>query len=175
MEILDKIINYINGAQVQSAATATSPYIDMIISTASSLAGSASKPTAAYKAALKKAFPSKKGWGDAAKAGRSCDVFVATVLRTANLSSNCPRGLKDMYSFKPKAFDRYVFHNVRPKDASLYGDIVIYKKKGGGGHACIRGANGIYQANNPRYYPHFTKGFSKLTAKRPTVIVWRAK
>lgn len=175
MEILDKIINYINGAQVQSAATATSPYIDMIISTAESLIGSASKPTAAYKAALKKAFPSKKGWGDAAKAGRSCDVFVATVLRTANLSSNCPRGLKDMYSFKPKAFDRYVFHNVRPKDASLYGDIVIYKKKGGGGHACIRGANGIYQANNPRYYPHFTKGFSKLTAKRPTVIVWRAK
>lgn len=175
MEILDKIINYMNGAQVQSAATATSPYIDMIISTAESLIGSASKPTAAYKAALKKAFPSKKGWGDAAKAGRSCDVFVATVLRTANLSSNCPRGLKDMYSFKPKAFDRYVFHNVRPKDASLYGDIVIYKKKGGGGHACIRGANGIYQANNPRYYPHFTKGFSKLTAKRPTVIVWRAK
>ena len=175
MEILDKIINYINGAQVQSAATATSPYIDMIISTAESLIGSASKPTAAYKAALKKAFPSKKGWGDAAKAGRSCDVFVATVLRTANLSSNCPRGLKDMYSFKPKAFDRFVFHNVRPKDVSLYGDIVIYKKKGGGGHACIRGANGIYQANNPRYYPHFTKGFSKLTAKRPTVIVWRAK
>lgn len=175
MKILDKVINYINGAQVQSAAIATSPYIDMIISTAESLIGSASKPTAAYKAALKKAFPSKKGWGDAAKAGRSCDVFVATVLRTANLSSNCPRGLKDMYSFKPKAFDRYVFHNVRPKDASLYGDIVIYKKKGGGGHACIRGANGIYQANNPRYYPHFTKGFSKLTAKRPTVIVWRAK
>lgn len=175
MEILNKIINYINGAQVQSAATVTSPYIDMIISTAASLAGSATKPTAAYKAALKKAFPSKKGWGDAAKAGRSCDVFVATVLRTANLSSNCPRGLKDMYSFKPKAFDRYVFHNVRPKDVSLYGDVVIYKKKGGGGHACIRGAGGIYQANNPKYYPHFTKGFSKLSTKRPTVIVWRAK
>lgn len=173
MEILNKIINYINGAQVQSAAV--SPYIDIIISTAASLAGSAKKPTAAYKAALKKAFPSKKGWGDAAKAGRSCDVFVATVLRTAELSSNCPRGLKEMYSFKPKAFDRYVFHNVRPKDVSLYGDIVIYKKKGGGGHACIRGAGGIYQANHPRYYPHFTKGFSKLSVKRPTVIVWRAK
>lgn len=173
MEILNKIINYINGAQVQSAAV--SPYIDMIISTAASLAGSAKKPTAAYKAALKKAFPSKKGWGDAAKAGRSCDVFVATVLRTAELSSNCPRGLKEMYSFKPKAFDRYVFHNVKPKDVSLYGDVVIYKKKGGGGHACIRGAGGIYQANHPKYYPHFTKGFSKLSAKRPTVIVWRAK
>ena len=173
MEILNKIINYINGAQVQSAAV--SPYIDIIISTAASLAGSAKKPTAAYKAALKKAFPSKKGWGDAAKAGRSCDVFVATVLRTAELSSNCPRGLKEMYSFKPKAFDRYVFHNVRPKDVSLYGDVVIYKKKGGGGHACIRGAGGIYQANHPKQYPHFTKGFSKLSTKRPTVIVWRAK
>ena len=173
MEILNKIINYINGAQVQSAAS--SPYIDMIISTAASLAGTAKKPTAAYKAALKKAFPSKKGWGDAARAGRSCDVFVATVLRTAGLSSNCPRGLKEMYSFKPKAFDRYVFHNIKPKNVSMYGDVIIYKKKGGGGHACIRGAGGIYQANHPKYYPHFTSGFSKLSVKRPTVIIWRAK
>ena len=172
MGILDKVINYIQGAQVQGAA---SPYTDMIISTAASLVGSAKTPTAAYKAALKKAYPNRSSWGSAARAGRSCDVFVGTVMRTSGLSSNCPRGLKEQYKFKPKAFDRYVFHNVRPKDVSLYGDIVIYKKKGGGGHACIRGAGGIYQANHPKYYPHFTKGFSKLSAKRPTVIVWRAK
>lgn len=173
MAILDKIINYINGAQTQSAAA--SPYTDMVISTAASLIGPAKKPTAAYKAALKKAYPNRGSWGAAAKAGRSCDVFVGTVLRTAGLSSNCPRGLKEQYKFKPKAFNRYVFHNVKPKDVSLYGDVIIYKKKGGGGHACIRGAGGIYQANHPKYYPHFTKGWKKLSVKRPTVIVWRAK
>ena len=124
---------------------------------------------------MKKAYPNRGSWGAAAKAGRSCDVFVGTVLRTANLSSNCPRGLKEQYKFKPKAFNRYVFHNVKPKDVSLYGDVIIYKKKGGGGHACIRTANGIYQANHPKYYPHYTSGFSKLSTKRPTVIIWRAK
>lgn len=148
---------------------------DKVVAVARSLAGSSKKPTAAYKSALKKAYPSKKGWGSAAKAGRSCDVFVGTVLRTSGLSSSCPRGLKDMYNFKPANFNRYVFHNVKPSSVSKYGDVVIYKKKGGGGHACIRSANGIYQANNPRLYPHYTSGFSKLSVKRPTVIIWRAK
>lgn len=148
---------------------------DKVVAVARSLAGSSKKPTAAYKSALKKAYPSKKGWGSAAKAGRSCDVFVGTVLRTSGLSSSCPRGLKDMYNFKPTNFNRYVFHNVKPSSVSKYGDVVIYKKKGGGGHACIRSANGIYQANNPRLYPHYTSGFSKLSVKRPTVIIWRAK
>lgn len=148
---------------------------DKVVAVARSLAGTSKKPTAAYKAALKKAYPSKKGWGSAAKAGRSCDVFVGTVLRTSGLSSSCPRGLKDMYSFKPSNFTRHVYHNVKPSSVSKYGDVVIYKKKGGGGHACIRSTNGIYQANNPRYYPHYTAGFSKLATKRPTVIIWRAK
>lgn len=148
---------------------------DKVVAVARSLAGTSKKPTAAYKSALKKAYPSKKGWGSAAKKGKSCDVFVGTVLRTSGLSSSCPRGLKDMYNFKPTNFNRYVFHNVKPSSVSKYGDVVIYKKKGGGGHACIRSANGIYQANNPRLYPHYTSGFSKLSTKRPTVIVWRAK
>ena len=125
MGILNNIVNYAKGAQVQSAA---SPYTDMVVSTAASLVGSAKKPTAAYKTALRKAYPNRKSWGSAARAGRSCDVFVGTVMRTSGLSSNCPRGLKEQYKFKPKAFNRYVFHNVRPKDGSLYGDVIIYKK-----------------------------------------------
>ena len=148
---------------------------DKVVATAKSLAGSAKTPTTAYKAALNRVFPNRKNWGAAAKAGRSCDVFVGTVLRTSGLSSSCPRGLKEQYTFKPTNFNRYVFHNVTPKSVSRYGDVVIYKKKGGGGHACIRSTNGIYQANNPRYYPHYTSGFSKLSTKRPTVIIWRAK
>lgn len=148
---------------------------DKVLATAASLIGSSGSPTAAYKAALNKAFPNRKGWGAAAKAGRSCDVFVGTVMRTSGLSANCPRGLKDQYKFKPTNFTRYVYKNVTPKSVSKTGDIIIYKKKGGGGHACIRAAGGIMQANNPKCYPHFTSGFSKLATKRPTVIIWRAK
>lgn len=146
-----------------------------VLATAASLIGSSGSPTAAYKAALNKAFPNRKGWGKAAKAGRSCDVFVGTVMRTSGLSANCPRGLKEQYKFKPTNFTRHVYKNVAPKSVSKTGDIIIYKKKGGGGHACIRTAGGIMQANNPKYYPHFTSGFSKLATKRPTVIIWRAK
>lgn len=148
---------------------------DKVLATAASLIGSSKTPTAAYKAALNKAFPNRKKWGKAAKAGRSCDVFVGTVMRTSGLSANCPRGLKEQYKFKPTNFTRHVYKNVTPKSVSRTGDVIIYKKKGGGGHACIRTANGIYQANNPKYYPHFTSGFSKLATKRPTVIIWRAK
>lgn len=148
---------------------------DVIISTAKSLAGPSSKPTAAYKAALNKAFPNRKSWGKAARLGKSCDVYVATVLRACGLAPSCPRGLKEQYTFKPSNFTRYVYHNVTPKSVSRYGDVIIYKKKGGGGHACIRSADGIYQANHPKYYPHYTSGFGKLATKRPTVIIWRAK
>lgn len=146
-----------------------------ILATAKSLIGSSGKPTAAYKAALNKAYPNRKSWGSAAKKGKSCDVYVGTVMRTSGLSSSCPRGLKEQYKFKPTNFTRHVYHNVTPKSVSRTGDIVIYKKSGGGGHACIRGENGIYQANHPKCYPHYTSGFSKLATKRPTVIIWRAK
>lgn len=154
---------------------ATSSRKDIVLATAKSLIGSSKTPTAAYKAALNKAYPNRKSWGSAAKAGRSCDVFVGTVLRTSGQSANCPRGLKEQYKFKPTNFTRYVYKNVTPKSVSITGDVIIYKKKGGGGHACIRCEGGIYQANHPKYYPHFTSGFSKLATKRPTVIIWRAK
>lgn len=162
-------------APAPTPAPAPSTNADKILATAASLIGSAKTPTAAYKAALNKAFPNRSKWGKAAKAGRSCDVFVGTVMRTSGLSANCPRGLKEQYKFKPANFTRHVYKNVIPKSVSRTGDIIIYKKKGGGGHACIRTANGIYQANNPKYYPHYTSGFSKLATKRPTVIIWRAK
>ena len=147
---------------------------------AKALAGKEGSPTAAYKNALNKAFPNRSGWGDAAKAGRSCDVFMAVVLRSTGYDNGCPRGLKGMYTHTPPKdkFDRIVYKNVKPKDVSKTGDIIIYKKEKGSnppGHTCLRTKTGIYQANNPSKYPHFTKGFSKLDTKRPEVIIWRAK
>ena len=151
-----------------------------IVAKAKALAGSEKSPTTAYKNALNKAFPKRSSWGAAAKAGRSCDVFMATVLRATGYDKDCPRGLRDMYTHIPPKdkFERYVYKNVKPKDYSKTYDIVIYKKKNGSdapGHTCLRTATGIYQANNPSKYPHFTKGFSKLDTKRPVVIIWRPK
>ena len=151
-----------------------------LISKAKSLAGSEDSATKLYKSALNKAFPNRSKWGDAAKAGRSCDVFMAVLLRYTGYDTGCPRGLKDMYTHvPPKAnFERLTFKNVKPKDVSKAGDIIIYKKESGTnppGHTCLRTKTGIYQANNPSSYPHFTKGFSKLDTKRPEVIIWRAK
>lgn len=151
---------------------------DKIIAKAKELRGDKNKRTSAYKKALDKAFPNRSSWGTAARYGRSCDVFVATVLRATGLYKNCPRGLRDMYKAKPKNFKRLVYKNVRPRDVSKTGDIIIYKKSKGSnpkGHTCIRTKNGIYQANHPKYYPHYTKGFKKLETKRPEVIIWRAK
>ena len=151
-----------------------------IIAKAKALAGKEGAPTKAYKNALNKAFPKRSKWGDAAKAGRSCDVFMAVVLRSLGYDSKCPRGLKEQYTHIPPAsrFERLVYKNVKPKNVSKAGDVIIYKKEKGKnppGHACLRTKTGIYQANNPSKYPHFTKGFSKLNTVRPEVIIWRAK
>jgi hypothetical protein len=151
-----------------------------LVSKAKALAGSENSATKAYKNALNKAFPSRSKWGAAAKAGRSCDVFIATLLRTLGYDKDCPRGLRDMYTHTPPKdkFERIVHTNVKPKSVSRTYDIIIYKKKNGKdapGHTCLRTATGIYQANNPSKYPHFTKGFSKLDTKRPVVIIWRPK
>lgn len=163
-----------------AASASASGIGSKIVGKAKALAGSEKSPTTAYKNALNKAFPNRSSWGAAAKAGRSCDVFVATVLRSLGYDKDCPRGLKGQYTHIPPKdkFDRLVYKNVKPKDVSKTNDVIIYKKKNGGdvpGHACIRTATGIYQANHPSKYPHFTKGFSKLNDKRPVVIIWRPK
>ena len=151
-----------------------------LIAKAKALAGKEDSPTKAYKNALNKAFPKRSKWGDAAKAGRSCDVFMAVVLVSSGYDKHCPRGLKDMYGHIPpeSKFERLVYKDVKPKNVSKAGDIIIYKKESGKnppGHTCLRTKTGIYQANNPSKYPHFTKGFSKLDTKRPEVIIWRMK
>lgn len=162
-----------------TTATVTST-ASSLISKAKALAGKTDSPTNAYKKALEAAFSNRSGWGAAAKAGRSCDVFMSVLLRATGFDTICPRGLKGMYTHIPNKdkFERLVYKNVKPKDVSKTGDIIIYKKEKGTnppGHTCLRTKTGIYQANNPSKYPHFTKGFSKLDTKRPEVIIWRAK
>ncbi|MDR9825006.1 hypothetical protein RCJ22_05205, partial [Vibrio sp. FNV 38] len=106
------------------------PNADKLVAQAKALIGSASSPTAAFKAALKTAYPNRSSWGAAAKVGKSCDVFVGTVVRVLGWDKNYPRGLAQQYSYKPSGFTRKVYKDVTPYSVSKDGQIIIYAKDG---------------------------------------------
>lgn len=156
-----------------------------IVAKAKSLVGSSSKATSAYKSALSKAYPKRSSWGKSARLGKSCDVFVGTVIRILGIDKDYPRGLAEQFLYKPKGFERKTYKNVTPYSVSKDGDVIIYSKnkvptksnrKSCKGHTCIRGNGVIYEANYPSKYPHANKKVKKkLNVKRPYVVVLRAK
>ena len=91
------------------------------------------EPRPEYKADLKKAYGSRKGWGKQTKAGASCDVFVGTVARASGVDKSFPRGLSEQipYLEKSKKWKRVKRKNRQP------GDIVLQKYKTGGKHIMI--------------------------------------
>lgn len=104
------------------------------------------KPKAAYKAGLKQAYGSRKGWGKQTKAGASCDVFAGTVIRCAGIDSKFPRGLDEQIPHLKKSSK---FKQIKPKKmADLKpGDIVVWKKSSGTKHICIYiGGNKVCEA-----------------------------
>ena len=156
-----------------------------IVAKAKSLVGSSSKATNAYKSALSKAYPKRSSWGKSARLGKSCDVFVGTVIRSLGIDKDYPRGLAEQFLYKPKGFERKTYKNVTPYSVSKDGDVIIYSKnkvptkgnrKSCKGHTCIRGNGVIYEANYPSKYPHTNKKVkTKLNVKRPYVVILRAK
>ena len=156
-----------------------------IVAKAKSLVGSSSKATSAYKSALNKAYPKRSSWGKSARLGKSCDVFVGTVIRSLGIDKDYPRGLAEQFLYKPKGFERKTYKNVTPYSVSKDGDVIIYSKnkvptkgnrKSCKGHTCIRGNGVIYEANYPSKYPHVNKKVkTKLNVKRPYVVILRAK
>ena len=156
-----------------------------IVAKAKSLVGSSSKATSAYKSALNKAYPKRSSWGKSARLGKSCDVFVGTVIRSLGIDKDYPRGLAEQFLYKPKGFERKTYKNVTPYSVSKDGDVIIYSKnkvptkgnrKSCKGHTCIRGNGVIYEANYPSKYPHANKKVkNKLNVKRPYVVILRAK
>ncbi len=156
-----------------------------IVAKAKSLVGSSSKATSAFKTALNKAYPKRSSWGKSARLGKSCDVFVGTVIRSLGIDKKYPRGLAEQFLYKPSGFTRKVYKNVTPYSVSKDGDVIIYAKnkvptksnrKSVKGHTCIRGNGVIYEANYPSKYPHVNKKVkSKLNTKRPYVVILRAK
>ncbi len=187
MEVWQKYLN--EHDKPTYPTTATKPKIsatqEKIVAQAKQLVGSASTATSAYKAALNKAYPNRSSWGKSARLGKSCDVFVGTVIRSLGIDKNYPRGLAEQFLYKPNGFTRTVYKNVTPYSVSKDGDVIIYSKnkvptssnrKSCTGHTCIRGNGVIYEANYPSKYPHVNKDVKKkLNVKRPYVVILRAK
>lgn len=96
--------------------------------------------TAAFKAAIAKAYPNRNKWGTQTRAGASCDVFVGTVIRSIGYDTKFPRGLDGV---EKHCKDNPLWKNtgIRDLDELKPGDVVFYLYKGGG-HIYIYVGNG---------------------------------
>lgn len=129
--------------------------------------------TAAFKAALEKAYPNRKSWGKAPKVGCSCDVFVGTCVNTCGIGvSNFPRGLDQQKKYTNSHFERREYKNKKPYDVSKDGDVVMYERTDGH-HVLIRGNGVIYEAGFENSYGHVQTNLKKLKTSRPRVIILR--
>lgn len=133
------------------------------------------KPTAAYKAALDKVYPDRSRWGKAARDGASCDVFVGTVIRSAGIDKDFPRGLADQipHLAKSKKFSEVKATTTSAKD----GDIIVYTKVGGGAHICIVYKGRIKEASHEQFYPKTTPYLKQRLDKsgKKMLKVYRAR
>ena len=65
------------------------------------------EPTAAYAAALDRAYPIRSGWGQPSKDGASCDVFVGTCIVDSGVDNGFPRGYRDQKARLASRTDLY--------------------------------------------------------------------
>ena len=128
------------------------------------------KPKATYKKALDKAYPSHKEWGNGAKQGASCDVFVGTCVRSSGVDKKYPRGLAEQEKYLDKHFAKIKYNGDRKvlKD----GDIgVMQYNNGKSGHTFIVVIRGgklkICEANYKDTYP--------ITITKEGELNWRLK
>ena len=135
------------------------------------------KPTAAYKKALKKAYPDRKSWSTPARKGASCDVNVGTTVRSAGIDKAFPRGLSDQIKYL-EASDKFKRIKKPTLKTMKDGYIVVYKNKtGNNGHIWIYYDGKCKHAAYNKYYPRTTNNAkSQLSSKkRAWVRVYCAK
>lgn len=130
-----------------------------------------------YKKALDKAYPDRSGWGKATRLGASCDVFVGTVVRNAGIDPKFSRGLgTDKQGQWHDLANKDNWQEVKLTEVKA-GDIIIYKKSGGGGHVCICLGDRIAEAGHENYYP-VVKGLTKTrtsTSGKSKIKAFRVK
>lgn len=96
------------------------------------------KPKKEYRQALDRAYPDRRHWGFRPRHGRSCDVFVGTVVRDSGADPNFPRGLDEVIPYvknHPKKWK--LIKNPKHGDIES-GDIIYQIYKSGAGHICIK-------------------------------------
>ena len=96
------------------------------------------KPKKEYRQALDRAYPDRSHWGFRPRHGRSCDVFVGTVVRDSGADPNFPRGLDEVIPYvknHPKKWK--LIKNPKHGDIES-GDIIYQIYKSGAGHICIK-------------------------------------
>ncbi len=93
--------------------------------------------TPEFKAALDAVFPNRSGWGAKPKVGASCDVFTETCVRYSGYDKSVPRGLTDAFSYYPKHPEKWTKTGISKVKDMQPGDVILWKKSNGTGHACI--------------------------------------
>lgn len=122
-----------------------------------------------FKKALKKAYPNRSSWSKAPRVGASCDVFAGTTCRTSGVDKSMPRGLAGQFKYlkKSKKWDEVKFNYNKPDLKP--GDLVLYKRKNGGGHIMviveINGKLMIAEAAFQKYFGHITTSINKIKSK----------
>lgn len=133
--------------------------------------------TAAFKAAIAKAFPNRSKWGKQTRAGASCDVFVGTVIRASGYDTSFPRGLDEVEKHM-KGNSKWTLTGAKKLSDMKAGDVVFQLYKGGGGHIFICVGNSMI-ANahyNGKTYGIIQKfSTAKAASKCKTYNVYRAK
>ena len=133
-------------------------------------------PKDEYKKALNKVFPDRKKWGAPSRAGASCDVCAATIIRTSGVDKKFPRCLSEQYGYLAgsKKFQQI----SKPTAGKLKdGDIIIYKRPNNKGHICMYVGGKIKHAAHNKWYPRTTKNVKAMLSmkNKSFVKVYRAK
>ena len=139
------------------------------------------EPTAAYAAALNRAYPNRSGWGQPSKDGASCDVFVGTCIVDSGVDKGFPRGYRDQKARLASRTDLYeCVVNTSSRDVQESelkdGDICTWEKSSGTVHIWIYAGGKARQASHDKWYGRTTSVGNNLKIRGKTVIrIYRTK
>lgn len=131
------------------------------------------RPKKQYKAALDRFFGKTRKWQDSARKGASCDVFIATCIRSAFIDKKAPRGLGRSYFNKSDKFKLVKVTSSTIRD----GDIISIIWKNGNPHWCMAWNGKVLEASLKGWYPKSTNTLKSRLSKsgKQSVVVYRAK
>ena len=142
---------------------------------------STKRATPEFTKYLDQVYPNHNKWGKCANKGRSCDVYVGTVIRASGYDKNVPRGLEQQipYYAKSSKWKKINTGNTIKESQLQSGDVIIYSHSNGGhtllyikkGNVGYR-AEAAYCGNSAGFYGRLSK--YKSLPKTNNLRVYRA-